>query len=232
MAGSSEQTDQEPDSGRRNLRERKVKTKVEQNGKSITKFKMAPGKSRKSNERLELEPGLFKDVSLSPCSLQSGPIAGRLKSRSGMIEKVVHGRKDLSSSTSSFESGLKFDGTRKKTQKPRRCTICGESFIRLERHILLVHKSKQSIKSSAVNGDVRIYFSIATKELSEVGEAIEDLQCGMKPETTLKQIKKSYCKRFGWKLNKSRLQLGGKYLWEGQTVAGFEGVTILAVKMD
>merc|ERR1711942_75221 len=105
---------------------------------------------------------------------------------------------------SSFESGLKFDGTRKKTQKPRRCTICGESFIRLERHILLVHKSKQSIKSSAENG-----------------EAIEDLLCGMRPETTLKQIKKSYCKRFGWKLNKSRLQLGGKYLWEGQTVAGF-----------
>jgi len=232
VAGSSEKTDQKANSSRRILRKRKSKTKAELNTKSSStiKSKMFGGKIR-TNKRSELDSRLVQCVSLSPCSPKSGPKAGSLKSRTKNIVEYVERRDDDVSSNSSSKSGLVFHGPRKKTQLPRMCTICGVKFIRLERHILLAHKTKQPETSVDSDSDGRIYFSIATKELSEDGKAIEDLPCGMKPETTVKQIKKSYCKRFGWERDKTRLQLGGRYLWEGQTVGGFEGVTIIAVKI-
>merc|ERR1712179_411948 len=182
--------------------------------------------------RSELDSGLVQGESMPYCSLKSGPIAGSFKSRTKKIVEYVERRDDDLSSNCSSKSGLVFHGPSKKTQLPRMRTICDGKFIRLERHILLAHKTKlQKTSLASSDSDGRIYFSIVTKELSEDGEAIEDLPCGMKPETTVKQIKKSYCKRFGWERDKTRLQIGGKYLWEGQTVGGFEGVTILAVKI-
>jgi len=233
VAGSSEKTDQEADSSRKILRKRKSKTKAEIKIKSSStiKSKTVCIKNRKTNARPELDSGIVQGVPVSPCSLKSGPIAGSLKSRTKNIVEYVERRDDDLSSNSSHKSGLVFHGPLKKTQFPRQCTICGEQFIRLERHILLAHKSKPRNTRVASDSDGRIYFSIATKELSEDGEAIEDLPCGMKPETTVKKIKKSYCKRVGWERDKTRLQLEGKYLWEGQTVGGFEGVTIVAVKI-
>jgi len=226
VAGSSE-------SSCRILRKRKFKTKVELKTKSIStiKSKMVGGENRRTNARSELDSGLVQGVSLSSCSLKSGPIAGSFKSRTKKIVEYVERRDDDLSSNCSSKSGFVFHGSLKKTQLPRMCTICDEKFIRLERHILLAHKTKPQKTSVASDSDDRIYFSIATKELSKDGEAIEDLPCGMKPETTVKTIKKSYCKRFGWERDKTRLQLGGRYLWEGQTVGGFEGVTIIAVKI-
>jgi len=86
--------------------------------------------------------------------------------------------------------------------------------------------------------DPRVNFTIVTEETDVSGKRIDDLDCAMRPETTVKQLKKSYCKRNGLDRDKITFQLVGStslektgiILGEEQTVQEFEGGIVVAVR--
>jgi len=87
--------------------------------------------------------------------------------------------------------------------------------------------------------DPRVNFTIITEETDVNGKSIEDLDCAMRPETTVKQLKKSYCKRNGLDRDKIAFQLVGSTSGEKtgivlgeeeQTVHKFEGRKVVAVR--
>ena len=103
----------------------------------------------------------------------------------------------------------------------------------LSRNVKRVNKKNRvSAKSAARHSDIsnadRIRFVITTRLSNAAGEHIEDLECSMKPETTIKQVKKSYCKRMGLKYGKVQFRVGRKCPRVGHTVGELEGERVRA----
>jgi len=98
------------------------------------------------------------------------------------------------------------------------------------REVMNVSKIKE--ESDKVN------FTIVTEEKDGTEEPIADLECSMRPQTTVRQVKKSYCKRMGLDRHKIIFRLAGfvnhddtgMILREEKTVQGLEGRIVAAVR--
>jgi len=86
----------------------------------------------------------------------------------------------------------------------------------------------------------RVKFSIVTEEKDGTGRDIVKLPCAMRPETLIRQVKKSYCKKMGLDREKMELKLTGSFdanlnvinLLDGNSVNGLEGAIVKAVRVD
>ena len=157
---------------------------------------------------------------LSSCSIQSGFIVGggdTDQASASLQQKKIYNLQMTKSAQGKT-------GNIKQT-----CTLCGKKLLNLKLHMTRVHKNLSEKVSTVQNlGNERVSFTIVTEEVDANGAPIEDLECGMKPQTTIKQVQKSYCKRMELDRGKISLMLGGKSLWEGQTVKGLGGAKVVA----
>ena len=79
-------------------------------------------------------------------------------------------------------------------------------------------------------------FTIVTEEKNSVGKHIHDLKCAMRPQVTVKQVKRSFCKRMGIDRDKISLILFGDDVFDEMemsddlTIQVCEGRIVVAVK--
>jgi len=82
----------------------------------------------------------------------------------------------------------------------------------------------------------RVKFTIVTEEKDGAGRTIPSLACAMRPETFIRQVKKSYCKKMGLDRDRMDLKLVGDVnqnmmdLMDTSSVQGLEGRVLAAVR--
>jgi len=83
----------------------------------------------------------------------------------------------------------------------------------------------------------RVKFTIVTEEKDGAGRTIPSLACAMRPETFIRQVKKSYCKKMGLDRDRMDLKLVGDVnqnmmdLMDTSSVQGLEGRVLAAVRV-
>merc|ERR1719318_943470 len=163
-----------------------------------------------------------RDRALSSCSLQSGYLVGLGGGDTDQASSSLGQKKNSILKMMEEEKG-------KAVNVKQPCALCGKKLLNLKLHMARVHMIPSEKGSTVQNlENERVSFTIVTEEVDGNGAPIGDLECGMKPETTIKQVKKSYCKKMGLNREKIRLILGGKILWEGQNVKGLRGSKVVA----
>jgi len=119
-------------------------------------------------------------------------------------------------------------------EQPPPVTSQGVRFKQSSRTAASSAKKSQTGREPAEDGD-RVKFSIVTDEKDGAGRDIARLPCSMRPETLIRQVKKSYCKKTGLVLEKMEFKLvdlnqnNNCLLLDENFVSGLEGATVNVV---